>query len=124
MELEKLPNKKFSYECMKLLASNQVLSETVISILTSGEQCANLFSCSSGFPILLEVSPQASEAELNDVCYDSSKRQRYYKDIFQHDGRAYVITNHWYGPNKSMPDNRTPFMEWIFARISHSGEKT
>lgn len=117
MELEKLPNKRFAYECVKLLIDNDVLGDSELNVLTNGEKCARLFCCSSGFPILLEVSKYADEEELSVACYDGTKRQRYYKDIITHNGKAYVVTNHWYGPNKTMPDNRTPFMKWVLAKI-------
>lgn len=116
MELEKMPNKKFIYECLNQLIQNHSFGSSEINILTNGEECARLFRCSSGFPVLMEIPINAGETEINAVCYDGTKRQRYYKDVFHYNGRAFVVSNHWYGSGKSMPDNRTPFMYWVLSR--------
>lgn len=111
--LEKLPNKQFAYSCIQLLKNKNVIKGVVLNNLIDGEQCHNLFSCSSGFPILLEVKGNLTKEELNNHCHDSNGRQRYYKEVVEINNKYYVITNHWYGPNKSMQDNRTPFLLWV-----------
>lgn len=121
MDLEKLSNKDFAYSCINLLIENEAINSAEISLLTNGEQCAKRFCSSSGFPILIDVSGYADKEELGRLCCDKSNRQRYYTETISIFGRDYVITNHWYGPNKSMPDNRTPFMKWVLMKIN--GEK-
>ena len=113
VDFEKQVNKKFAYSCLELLKSRGCLNEDVINILTSEDECKRLFNCSK-FPILSEVG---LEGQLEDGdCYDEHGRQRFYKEKIYVDGRAFVISNHWYGPNKSMPDNRTPFLQWVLKK--------
>lgn len=109
ISLEKLSNKKFAFSCIKLL------NEKEIEILTSEDECKRLFNCSK-FPILFEV--KLGNTLENDDCYDEQGRQRYYKEKIFIGDRAFVISNHWYGPNKSMPDNRTPFIQWITNKMA------
>jgi hypothetical protein len=64
------------------------------------------------------LSEVAVDGELENAdCYDNTGRQRFYKDKIYVVGRAFVVSNHWYGPGKSMPDNRTPFMQWVLEKI-------
>ena len=118
MDLKSLSNKEFAYYCIQLLKEGGKLDERNLNILTNSDECHRLFSCSSNFSVLQEVPVGCSEDELIPCCYDSTGRQRYYKDIISSRGKGYVITNHWYGPNQSMPDNRSPFEEWVKKQIS------
>ena len=117
MDLESLPNKKFAYQCIQLLKEHGKIDDRNINILTDSEICRRMFSC-SGFSILQEVPTGSSDEELTPYCYDNTGRQRYYKDILVIQNKGYVVTNHWYGPNKSMPDNRSPFEKWTMEQIS------
>lgn len=114
VDFERLENKDFVYSCLELLKENNCLNEEEIGILTNEDECKRLFNCSK-FPILSEVNQE--EALGDDDCYDDQGRQRFYKKKIYVDNRAFVVSNHWYGPNKSMPDNRTPFLRWIFRKI-------
>ena len=110
--LEKLSNKDFAFRCIDLLDEHNVLEKS-INVLTNKDLCSRYFRC-SGFPVLSEVS-YYGEPTRND-CYQGS-RQRYYMEKIVCGKRAFVLTNHWYGPNKSMPDNRTPFQRWVLNQI-------
>lgn len=107
-DFEKLTNKKFAYACLDLLKKKGRLNEPEIRILTNEDQCKKLFCCSK-FPVLSEVTINDSLADAD--CYDDYGRQRYYKEKIEAEGRAFVVSNHWYGPGKSMSDNRTPFLQ-------------
>ena len=113
MDYTKLSNKKFAYEMLDLLIIENKLTEEEINLLTNAELCRSHFGCIK-FPILSEVHVN-SILEEGD-CYDDSGRQRFYKDKFIIKDRAFIITNHWYGPNKSMNDNRTPFQNWVLEK--------
>lgn len=113
LELEWLDNKQFAYSCLQLLKETGHLAEAEIQILTDEDECKRRFCCSK-FPILSEVSLHGVITD--DDCYDDHGRQRFYKDKFYACNRAFVVSNHWYGPGKSMPDNRTPFMNWVCAK--------
>lgn len=115
--LENMPNKQFAFSCLQLLNDNSRLDATVINILTDEDECREQFHCSGRFAVLQEVPLNCSEGELKYYCYDNTGRQRYYKEQIVAIGKAYVITNHWYGPDKSMPDNRTPFLIWVNSKI-------
>lgn len=109
---EEMNNKQFIFACLDKLKSSEKLTDNVISILTNGEECHKRFNCSGGFSVLMEVPTYCNENELIDLCHFSGKR-RYYQDRYWIGTRLFVVENHWYGPNKSMPDNRTPFLEWV-----------
>lgn len=114
MEYEKLTNKSFAFECLNLLIDNGLLSDSEIMILTDNDECKRLFN-NTKFPVLLEV---AQNHDLDDLdCYDELGRQRFYKEKIFVNGRSFIITNHWYGPNKSVADNRTPFLRWVLNKM-------
>ncbi len=117
MDLKSLSNKKFAYQCIQLLKEHGKLDNKNINILTNADMCQRMFLCSSSFPVLQEVPVHCSDEELTPYCYDCTGRQRYYKDIVVFQNKGYVVTNHWYGPNKSMPDNRSPFEKWVQQQI-------
>ena len=113
IDFERLDNKKFAYTCFTLLNEKSCLNEAEIRILTSEKECKRLFRCSK-FPVLSEVSLQGSLEDTD--CYDERGRQRFYKEKIYADGRAFVVSNHWYGASKSMEDNRTPFLQWVLEK--------
>ena len=51
--------------------------------------------------------------QFNPYWHDDCGGQRYYKNIITIYGKSYVPMNHWYGPGKSKPNNRTPFLSWV-----------
>lgn len=112
--LVRLTNKEFAYSCIELLNAKSHLKKEELKILTNEDDCKMLFNCSK-FSILSEVK---LEGELGySDCYDENAKQRYYKEKIYADDRAFIVSNHWYGPNKSMPDNRTPFLLWVLEKI-------
>jgi len=115
--IECMPNKQFAYSCLQLLINYGKLDDRSINILTSADECRRLFQCSGNFAILNEVPLNCSDDELTIYCYDNTGRQRYYKEPIVISGRSFAVTNHWYGPDKTMPDNRTPFLMWIKSKI-------
>lgn len=115
--LENMPNKQFAYSCLQLLIRNDKLDAGAINILTDEDVCREMFKCSGKLAILMEVPLNCSNEELTTYCYDNTGRQRYYKEHISTMGREFVVTNHWYGPDKTMPDNRTPFLMWVKSKI-------
>lgn len=111
-ELQEMSNKEFAFTCLNQLKNTNKLTSETLSILTDPDQCHDLFNCSSHLAILMEVPEGISEAALKDLCYFGNKR-RYYQNRLIIGKRTFVVTNHWYGPNRANPDNRTPFMNWI-----------
>ena len=111
--LDKLANKEFAYKCFELLKEQDSLNEQDINLLTNKYKCNTYFN--SAFPILLEVSiyGEPNDADIKDA----QGRNRYYKEKIFVNEKAFLITNHWYGSDKSQPDNRTPFMNWVFNKI-------
>jgi hypothetical protein len=114
---ESMPNKQFAYSCLQLIASNNKLDASVMNILTNEDECRERFQCSGKLAVLKEVPLKCCDEELTTYCYDRNGRQRYYKEQIFVIGKAYVVTNHWYGPDKTMPENRTPFLMWIKSKI-------
>ena len=112
MNYETMNNKKFAYSILKRLLEAGKLDSATLNVLCNPDECKRLFCFSGKFAVLKEVLPMCTNEELDKACYDGTKRQRYYKDMITVDGKGYVVCNHWYGPNKSMPDNRTPFLQW------------
>lgn len=106
---ESMPNKRFAYSCLQLLNDSGKLDDNAMNVLTNEDECQRLFQCSGNFSILIEVSLNCSDEVLKIHCYDNTGRQRYYKEQIIASGKSFVVTNHWYGPGKTMPDNRTHF---------------
>lgn len=113
---EDMNNKQFVFACLDKLKNAGKLTDGVLAVLTSGDECHNRFHCSGGFAILMEVPTGCSEDELRKLCHFGAKR-RYYQDRYMIGTRTFVIENHWYGPGKTMPDNRTPFLEWVNSLV-------
>ena len=107
--IEKQGNKNFAFKCMELLSKNNKLTDDLITLLTDKDTCKALFNCRN-FPVLSEVSLSREPSE-EDYCVNG--KQRFYKSKIVVGDRAFILTNHWYGPNKSLPDNRTPFQLWV-----------
>ena len=113
---EGMSNKEFALACINLLKEHKKLTEQVLDILTNQKECNDRFNC-SGFPVLKQVPRDCNKKELRELCHSGAKL-RYYQERIEVNGYAFVVTNHWYGRNMSMPDNRTPFLEWVISLIS------
>lgn len=111
--MNSIPNKTFAIKCINLLIDNKKIDDTIISILTNSDTCKQLFHCSGSFAILKEIPNNINHEILKQYRCDNTGRSRYYPNILKINKRCFIITNHWYGPNKSMPDNRTPFYKWV-----------
>lgn len=111
--LSKMPNKKFAFTCLDMLNEAGKFTEKNINLLSNKDYCSSNFLCP--FAILYEV-PIIGEIP-NDYYNDSSGRRRYYPERYIIGKKAYIVTNHWYGPQKSNPDNRTPFMRWVMSLL-------
>lgn len=112
--LEQCSNMEFSFACIDILSCADKLDDKTLSLLADKEACHSKFCC-SGFAVLNEVSPTLPVS--NAQRQDGTGRIRYYKEKVFVGKRAFIITNHWYGPNMSMPDNRTPFLQWVLSRL-------
>ncbi|MBE6824326.1 MAG: hypothetical protein E7513_03155 [Ruminococcaceae bacterium] len=111
-DYEKMSNKEFAFSLLGKMNNAGALTDSVLNILTNADECQRRFCCSSGFAVLMEVPSDCSDAELKKLCYFGDKR-RYYQDRFVVGKCTFVVENHWYGPNKSNADNRTPFLNWV-----------
>lgn len=112
-EIEKLNNKDFAFYCIELLIKNDELDKESIRILKDENECKKLFS-SAKFAILHEISKSSEDNE--QECYDEYGRQRFYKENINFGDRKFLISNHWYGPGKCLPDNRSPFQKWVMKK--------
>lgn len=107
--LSEMANKKFIFTCLDLLKNSGKLNEKNLQILTNKDYCSAKFLCR--FSVLSEV-PLSGEIS-PDYYNDNTGRRRYYPERYFIGKRAFIVTNHWYGPEKSNPDNRTPFIQWV-----------
>jgi hypothetical protein len=90
------------------------LTEKNINLLANKDYCSANFFCR--FAILSEVP---TLGEISNDCYnDNSGRRRYYPERYEIGERSFIVTNHWYGAQKSNPDNRTPFMQWVINLLA------
>lgn len=110
-----LSNKKFIFTCLDILKEAEKLTEKNINLLLDKDYCSTNFLCS--FAILSEV-PTLGEIS-SEYYSDNSGRRRYYPERYVIGERAFIVTNHWYGPQKSNADNRTPFMQWVLNLLSN-----
>lgn len=107
--LSEMSNKQFVFTCLNMLNNAGKLTEKNINLLSDKDYCSSNFLCP--FAILSEV-PTLGEIS-NDYYKDNSGHRRYYPERYVIGEKAFIVTNHWYGPQKSNPDNRTPFMQWV-----------
>lgn len=115
--LSLMQNKQFVFTCLKLLEQAAKLDDNTIAILTDPERCKELFYGVRAVPILKMIPEFATEEELKILCYDGSNKPRFYSQTFDIGNKTYIVTNYWYGPDTNMPDNRTPFMEWVLNQV-------
>ena len=101
------------FSCLDVLKESDRLNDRNIAKLTNRDFCSSEFFC--GFSVLTEV-PIVGKVS-GDYYNDNSGHRRYYPNKFIIRGKAYIVTNHWYGPQKSNPDNRTPFMQWVMRQL-------
>ncbi|MBU3188324.1 hypothetical protein K9O30_02955 [Clostridium bowmanii] len=107
--LSRMPNKQFIFTCLNILNKTGKLTEKNINLLTNRDYCSANFLCR--FAILSEV-PTLDEVS-KDYYNDNSGHRRYYPEKYAIGEKVFIVTNHWYGHEKSNPDNRTPFMQWV-----------
>lgn len=111
--LSKMPNKQFIFTSLNILNKAGKLTEKNINLLSNRDYCSGNFVCP--FAILSEV-PTLGDIP-NEYYNDNSGRRRYYPEKYIIGKKAYIVTNHWYGPKKSNPDNRTPFIQWVMNLV-------
>lgn len=112
--LSKMTNKQFIFTCLNMLNKAGRLTEKNINLLSNRDYCSTNFLCP--FAILSEV-PTLGEIS-NKYYNDNSGHRRYYPERYVMGEKAYIVTNHWYGPKKSNPDNRTPFMQYVMNLLA------
>ncbi len=117
MNLSDMPNKQFAFACINMLLDAGKLDEHTLRLLMDSEECKERFHCVRSTAILKTIPNHCSESELTKQCNDGTNQSRYYKAPISINGQDYIITNYWYGANTRMPDNRTPFMEWVHSKI-------
>lgn len=96
-KLSKMSNKKFVFTCLDMLKDNGKLTEKNIEILSDKDFCSRNFFCR--FAVLSQV-PILGEV-LSDYYNDNSGHRRYYPEKYIIGEKAFIVTNHWYGPEKS-----------------------
>jgi hypothetical protein len=111
--LSKMSNKQFIFTCLDMLIKAGAFTEKDINLLANRDLCSSNFLCR--FSVLQEV-PILGQVSL-DYCNDNTGHRRYYPEKYMIGNKAYIVTNHWYGPQKSNPDNRTPFMQWVMNKL-------
>ncbi len=85
-----------------------------IILLSNRDYCSEKFLC--GFAILAEV-PTLDEIS-RDYYNDNSGHRRYYPERYTIGEKDFIVTNHWYAPQKSNSDNRTPSMRWVMDLLA------
>ena len=110
--INKLENKEFAFQCLKLMQDYGVLEDN-LSILTDAQECKE--NLGHYFPILLEKN------RCNSI-KDKNGRNRYYTEpFFQYNGKEYYVTNDWYEKKEgkaSNRDNRPIFIDWIYSLLN------
>lgn len=109
-ENNEITNKDFAFNCMKLLRDRQIDMD-IIMCLTEHEFCKEKFNCKK--PILKQVDSLHNITQ--EVINDNTDKPRFYKEVFNYNGKYFLITNYWYGPNTNHPDNKTLFYNWVLS---------
>lgn len=102
-------NQDFIIACLDFMKAHALLTESVMSILQSKEQCASRFRHNSLNGILLRVNPNVPDDEQRK---DSSGNPRYYTDKYPIGDAEYFVSSEW-RPDRE--DARTSFIDWIFS---------
>lgn len=113
----KMKNKDFALSCINTLLSRNLLSEKMLFCLTNLEWCQREFGTVTRVPVLKEIPSNCFGTEFKLLLNDGTNQSRYYPDIICANGKKYVVTNYWYGPETRMKDNKTPFLEWVNLQI-------
>ena len=104
-----MENQSFIHACLDFMKDHALLTESVMSILQSKEQCASRFRHNSLNGILLRVNPNVPDDEQRK---DSSGNPRYYTDKYPIGDAEYFVSSEW-RPDRE--DARTSFIDWIFS---------
>lgn len=116
-KIEGLRNETFAITCIKELFASSKMNGSLLNILLNKEACERFIQAKYRNAILKEVDPQISYSDLKIACLNGTSIPRYYDTIIFWDNRAFIVTNYWYGPTTRMPDNRTPFLQWIKKQL-------
>lgn len=112
MDIRSMKNERFAEECFKRLLDYDRLGDEELRILTDPDECRTRFYHPK--PILAEIPYETTN--LDNLRKDDTGRVRFYPTILRVRGRAFMITNYWYGPHTKVKDNRTPFYEWVMSK--------
>ena len=115
--IEAKKNEAFAITCIEALFESGKMCDRLLNILLDKDLCEANIGGTYRKPILKEVNADIGYDDLKIECKDGTDRSRYYDTVLRWSGRAFVVTNYWYGPTTKMPDNRTPFLKWIQANI-------
>lgn len=111
--IETMKNEYFALTCMKALFESDKMSESLLYILLDKDKCCNVIGGHYFNSILKEIDSNINQEELTIARLDGTSKARYLKTILTWNGRSFIVTNYWYGPNTKKEDNRTPFLNWI-----------
>lgn len=94
---------KYVRTAMRNLANDgYVFSNDMLDTLTNGDATKSLFGI--GIPFFKEVT---DDTDLSSQTKDSKGRSRYWKEIFEFNGRKYLIVSQWF------EGNRDRFDRWV-----------
>lgn len=110
-KINKLANKEFVFECLKLMDEYGLLEDN-LTILTDEQECKETLG--HYYPILLENTKE-------NITDNKNLDKRYYKDFFIYNNKEYYVTNDWYEKTKDKTNkrnNRPIFVEWIHSLLN------
>ena len=114
LQLQGLENKAFARKCMELMRKGRMADEDVFNLEDKGF-CESAFG--GGFPVLKRTSAKYGPVPRGEALVNGD--QKYYYDVFELNGRHYIVTNDWYGFKPgARRNNRAPFVEWMLDRIA------
>ena len=112
MDIRSMKNEDFAKACFERLIDYDALGDDELRILTDPDECRDRFNHPK--PILTEIPFET--CDLKQLRKDSTGKMRFYAFIEHVNGRAFMVTNYWYGPNTRLKDNRTPFYAWVMMK--------
>lgn len=103
-------NKKFAFKIFDYLFDNNLITNEFIEFLCDKKKTDSAMGVASPNSILLQV---IDNKDLKSQVFISGQARYYTDHIYSYDGKKYVVSSQWYGPETTKTDSKTPFINVI-----------
>lgn len=103
-------NKKFTLRIFNYLFDNNLITKDFIEFLCDKKKTDSAMGVASPNSILLQIE---EDKDLKSQVFISGQARYYTDHIYSYDGKKYVASSQWYGPETTKTDSKTPFVQVI-----------